>query len=99
MVHLGHSPERRDEGDAQPKRKKTLDAISSTYFTGFTSSDVHPSPLYHQDVAKGPLQRCARRAASAAAAAAAAAVASSFATAMWHHISSSISQRLTLEES
>ena len=43
------SPERQDEADAQPKRKRTLGAVSSAYFSGFTPSDVQPSPVYRFD--------------------------------------------------
>ena len=43
------SPDRQDEADAQPKRKRTLGAVSSAYFTGFTPSDVQPSPVYRFD--------------------------------------------------
>ena len=43
------SPERQHEEDAQPKRKKTVGAVSSAYFTGFTPSDLHPSPAYQHD--------------------------------------------------
>ena len=43
------SPEKQDDVDAQPKRKKTVGAVSSAYFTGFTPSDLHPSPVYQHD--------------------------------------------------
>ena len=43
------SPPRQEEADAQPKRKKTVGAVSSAYFTGFTPSDVNPSPVYQHD--------------------------------------------------
>ena len=36
------SPPRQEEPEVQHKRKKTVGAISSTYFTGFTPSDVKP---------------------------------------------------------
>ena len=43
------SPPRQEEPEAQHKRKKTVGAVSSTYFTGFTPSDIKPSPVYQHD--------------------------------------------------
>ena len=43
------SPPRQEEAEAQHKRKKTVGAVSSAYFTGFTPSDVNPSPVHQHD--------------------------------------------------
>ena len=43
------SPPRQEEPEVQHKRKKTVGAISSTYFTGYTPSDIAPSPVYNYD--------------------------------------------------
>ena len=43
------SPPRQEEQEVQHKRKKTVGAISSTYFTGYTPSDVAPLPVYNYD--------------------------------------------------
>ena len=42
------SPPRQEEPAVQHKRKKTVGAISSCYFTGYTPSDIAPS-VYHFD--------------------------------------------------
>ena len=43
------SPPRQPEPQEQPKRKKTVGAISSSYFTGYTPSDINPAPSYQFD--------------------------------------------------
>ena len=43
------SPPRQPEPQEQPKRKKTVGAISSSYFTGYTPSDINPAPRYQFD--------------------------------------------------
>ena len=43
------SPPRQPEPQEQPKRKKTVGAISSSYFTGYTPSDICPAPRYQFD--------------------------------------------------
>ena len=43
------SPPRQPEPQEQPKRKKTVGAISSSYFTGYTPSDLYPAPKYQFD--------------------------------------------------
>ena len=43
------SPPRQEEQQEQPKRKKTVGAISSSYFTGYTHSDINPVPRYTFD--------------------------------------------------
>ena len=43
------SPPRQEEPQEQPKRKKTVGAISSSYFTGYTPSDINPAPRYQFD--------------------------------------------------
>ena len=43
------SPPRQEDQEVQHKRKKTVGAISSSYFTGYTPSDVAPLPVYGYD--------------------------------------------------